>query len=166
MLQEAVVACGGGGSLAVSNATGKTSTVKGGTVETGELHSVLEPLRRASRWRFLYSSRETWEDAEPESQCHLWTKSMTYVEPVEGSMWAVIDTKSREGQWISWDHYMVNRGWHRIQTLTNLDFLINLTCYILHSLLIQSKKKKKVCLANPCISCKTDEYIPVCCFFV
>lgn len=40
---------GAGGSLGVSRPTGKASTVRGGTVETGELHSVLEPLRRASR---------------------------------------------------------------------------------------------------------------------
>lgn len=63
LLQSAVAAGGGGGSLVVSMATGKASMVRGGTVETGELHSVLEPLRRASRWRFLYSSRETWERA-------------------------------------------------------------------------------------------------------
>lgn len=48
-LQTAVGAGGSGGSLVVSSATGKASTVRGGTVETGELHSVLEPLRRASR---------------------------------------------------------------------------------------------------------------------
>lgn len=48
-------------SLLVSMVTEKASTIKGGTVETGELHSVLEPLRRASRCRFLYSSRDTWE---------------------------------------------------------------------------------------------------------
>lgn len=35
----------GGGSLDISIATGKASMVKGGTVETGELHSVFEPLR-------------------------------------------------------------------------------------------------------------------------
>lgn len=33
----------------VSIVMGKASTVKGAIVETGELHSVLEPLRRASR---------------------------------------------------------------------------------------------------------------------
>lgn len=48
-LQTGVGAGGRGGSLVVSTATGKASTVRGGTVETGELHSVLEPLRRASR---------------------------------------------------------------------------------------------------------------------
>lgn len=52
-----------GASPLVSMATGKASTVRGGTVETGELHSVLEPLRRASRCRFLYSSKETWENS-------------------------------------------------------------------------------------------------------
>lgn len=61
-LLEAVGAGGKGGSLVDSSATGKASTVKGGTVETGELHSVLEPLRRASLCRFRYSSRETWGD--------------------------------------------------------------------------------------------------------
>lgn len=61
MLQGGV---GAGGSVLASMPTGKASTVSGGTVETGELHSVLEPLRRASRCRFLYSSKETWEDAE------------------------------------------------------------------------------------------------------
>lgn len=50
---------GAGASLLLSRLTGKASTVKGGTVETGELHSVLEPLRRASRCRFLYSNKET-----------------------------------------------------------------------------------------------------------
>lgn len=40
---------GRGGSLVVSRETEKASTARGGTVETGELHSVLEPLRRASR---------------------------------------------------------------------------------------------------------------------
>lgn len=52
----------GGASPLVSMATGKASTIRGGTVETGELHSVLEPLRRASRCRFLYSSKETWDN--------------------------------------------------------------------------------------------------------
>ena len=49
ILQRAMGAGGRGGSLAASRATGKPSTVRGNTVETGELHSVLEPLRRASR---------------------------------------------------------------------------------------------------------------------
>lgn len=40
---------GRGGSLVDSRETEKASTARGGTVETGELHSVLEPLRRASR---------------------------------------------------------------------------------------------------------------------
>lgn len=47
VLQTVMGAGGGGGSLVVSR--GKVSMVRGGTVETGELHSVLEPLRRASR---------------------------------------------------------------------------------------------------------------------
>lgn len=67
VLQRGIGAGGREGSLVVSRATGKASTVKGGTVETGELHSVLEPLRRASRCRFLYSSRETCEDTQPQS---------------------------------------------------------------------------------------------------
>lgn len=46
--------------LLLSRLTGKASTLRGGTVDTGELHSVLEPLRRASRCRFLYSNRDTW----------------------------------------------------------------------------------------------------------
>lgn len=46
VLQGAV---GAAGSLLLSKLTEKASTVKGGKVESGELHSVLEPLRRASR---------------------------------------------------------------------------------------------------------------------
>lgn len=57
---------GAGASLLLSRLTGKASTVKGGTVETGELHSVLEPLRRASRCRFLYSNKETWKRKKSE----------------------------------------------------------------------------------------------------
>lgn len=49
VLQRVMGAGAKGGSLVVSRARGKASTVKGGTVETGELHSVLDPLRRASR---------------------------------------------------------------------------------------------------------------------
>ena len=52
-------ATGGGGSGTVSMATGNISA--GGTVATGELHSAFEPLRRASRCLFLYSSKDTWE---------------------------------------------------------------------------------------------------------
>lgn len=48
-LQRAAGAGAGGASLGGSRPTGKASTLSGGTVETGELHSVLEPLRRASR---------------------------------------------------------------------------------------------------------------------
>lgn len=51
---------GVGASLLLSRLTGKASTLRGGTVDTGELHSVLEPLRRASRCRFLYSNKDTW----------------------------------------------------------------------------------------------------------
>lgn len=61
-------AAGAGASPPVSMATGKASTVRGGMVETGELHSVLDPLRRASRCRFLYSSKETWENSEAKKQ--------------------------------------------------------------------------------------------------
>lgn len=66
---EPSVTTGTAQSDAVSTATGKTST--GGAVESGELHSTFEPpLRRASRCRFLYSSRDTWEGAEGERYNH------------------------------------------------------------------------------------------------
>lgn len=64
LLQTTGGAGGGGGSTVFSKTPGNVSTVRSGTVETGELHSVLEPLRRASRCRFLYSSRETCEGTE------------------------------------------------------------------------------------------------------
>lgn len=65
----------------VSMATGKASTVRGGTVETGELHSVLEPLRRASRCRFLYSSKETWENSGRQGFYYF----LKYFQPAGGS---------------------------------------------------------------------------------
>lgn len=114
VLQTAVGAGGGGGSLVVSSATGKDSTVRGGTVETGELHSVLEPLRRASRWRFLYSSRETWR------------KSTSYIEPAEGSVWS--DSVQRDPMQLS-----------RAVNVDNLDKSwcshLSHTCYISNTLL-------------------------------
>ncbi|TNN63188.1 hypothetical protein EYF80_026652 [Liparis tanakae] len=48
-LQRGVGAGGRGDSPAVSDATGKGSAVRGGAADTGEPHSGLEPLRRASR---------------------------------------------------------------------------------------------------------------------
>lgn len=54
--------------MLLSRLMGKGSALKGGTVETGELHSVFEPLRRASRCRFRYSNKETWKRKKQNSE--------------------------------------------------------------------------------------------------
>lgn len=93
---------GGGASLPLSRPTGKASTDKGGTVETGELHSVLEPLRRASRCRFLYSNKETWKRKKQNNEEQRWYQDT----PIEGSspLLAHYDEIISPKCWISVEH--------------------------------------------------------------